>query len=117
MGAASSAALAISLQAEREAHQARCISVMHNFDSHTASVGQAQEYAECVNFMHPKEWSTDQVLIAKVWVIYALIAIPVTLCLSGWEWGEAVFNWLVWVVAVPFGLLLVVTGIAFVVTA
>lgn len=58
-------------QAANEAHRERCKIEIREYDAQTASVGQMQSYASCVEFVYPTYTAEDA--IAWKFVVAALL--------------------------------------------
>ena len=78
---ASSAALAItavnmgsiaSVMAERERDE-ECLRTIQNYDSHTATVQQMQDYSSCVNRMHPHPIDPSLAIVLKGVIVVSFI--------------------------------------------
>lgn len=78
---ASSAALAItavnmgsmaSIMVEHERNE-ECLRTIQNYDSHTATVQQIQDYSSCVNRMHPHPIDPSHALMFKGVVVVSFI--------------------------------------------
>ena len=55
-----------------------CNNVLSNYNSTTATVQQMQEYANCIDVVHPKELDVSSVVLFKVVFVIAVVAMIVT---------------------------------------
>lgn len=112
---ASTAALVIAAQSEHEAREARCMAVQTKFDSHTATIAQSQEYADCVKFLYPDPLSASTVIVLKLWIAVVLVSAVVGGVRT--SYGDVALGALEGVffgVAIPAVIGLVGCGIAFI---
>lgn len=96
------------MAAARKAKEISCKSYMSSFDPKTATVEQMQQYAECVDLIHPKPMSHDDMIAAKFFFALALIGMIVC---GGWQlykhglrwWEDALLGALAGFFLVPIG--------------
>lgn len=78
--AATTAATAAAIQAQRaadEARTARCLIEMGNYDARHATVPQMQSYAACVRHVHPDNLSPDAVIAVKLAIVIVLVCVVI----------------------------------------
>jgi hypothetical protein len=68
---ASSQSSVAAMQA-REAQKLACNSFVHQYDAQAATDAQMQQYAECVNLLHPQDLSDGAVLLIKLTIVVTL---------------------------------------------
>ena len=71
-------AAANSAQAAAHAHRARvesCKVVTAQFEKTTATVEQQQEYASCINTLHPREMTDGGILAVKILIVLMLVGL------------------------------------------
>lgn len=69
MAAGSSAAVAISVIALAEAEKAKCAASVKGYRHDVATVAQMQEYAGCIDKLHPSELTADATIVLKVAIV------------------------------------------------
>lgn len=78
------ASTAIAITAANQASQAKkqvCRdATIPNFNNTTATIEQRQQFADCVRLMHPDQMTGGEVLLAKIFIVAALIGV----CLGIW---------------------------------
>lgn len=72
IAAASASATAVSLNTAR---QNKCIAVLNNYTPSTATTTEMQEYADCVDYIHPHVTSTAEIVLVKVAFVFILFTI------------------------------------------
>lgn len=70
-----SIAAANAARAEREAHEAKCRVIIGQFDSKSAGVSEAQQYASCVQYVYPVKSDEPPSLLLKACVFGLIVSI------------------------------------------
>lgn len=105
------------MAAARKAKEISCKSYISSFDPKTATVEQMQQYAECVEVLHPQPMSHDDVIAAKFFFALALIGMLVC---GGWQlykyglhwWEDALIHAALGFFLVPIGVGIILVLIA-----
>ena len=73
MAAIAASQAAIAAQQAHEVEVSRCKIIIDNFDSKKATIGQAQDYAHCINVVYPQPAIGTEILAFKIIFGIALI--------------------------------------------
>lgn len=65
-----SSASASSNRERKELKTKNCVNLVHEFDNKTSSTQQKQEYAACVQHLHPTLTETDELALKAVVVVF-----------------------------------------------
>lgn len=71
--AIATSAIIISASAARDAKEAKCAALIDGYEHATATTEQQQEYADCIDMLHPDQITGTEVIAIKVVIVCALI--------------------------------------------
>jgi hypothetical protein len=109
------AASSVAIQASQRAHEAKlvaCKSVVQTYDAAKATIGDMQQYSDCVQTLFPTDGNIPTWFV-KVLIVSALIGIVAGVWRTHKsffyyrdEWSMYVVNGLIGMMAVPLGVML-----------
>ena len=105
---------AIAAQAAHQAEVSRCKGVIASFDSKNTTVGEAQDYAHCINVVYPQPASGMEMLVFKVAFVLALVGLVGGFAYAKKKGGWMYDSWGDYLLASLFGFIGVPCAVGFV---
>lgn len=70
---ATAAASTASALASKRSTEAKCNELVSGYEHTTATIEQRQEYADCIDMMHPSQLTGDEVIGLKIIIVCAFV--------------------------------------------